>query len=138
MSFNALPNLIIRNAHLVNEGHSQFCDVLIQQGRISKIQSSITGVHRAKEIEANGAWLLPGMIDDQVHFRDPGAPHKGTIASESAAATVGGITSFMDMPNTQPATLNLDALNAKSNCSPLESWQLCISFWCKCRQSVDH
>lgn len=113
MSFNALPNLIIRNAHLVNEGHSQFCDVLIQQGRISKIQSSITGIHRAKEIEANGAWLLPGMIDDQVHFRDPGAPHKGTIASESAAATVGGITSFMDMPNTKPATLNLDALNAK-------------------------
>ena len=113
MNFRQLPNLIIRNANMVNEGQQQIGDVLIQQGRICKIQSNITGIHNAKSIEADGAWLLPGMIDDQVHFRDPGSPQKGSFASESLAAAIGGITSFMDMPNTNPATLNLTALHDK-------------------------
>lgn len=113
MNFNTLPDIMIRNANMINEGQSKFCDVLIKNGRIAKIQSSISSINNAKEIEANGRWLLPGMIDDQVHFRDPGSPHKGCIASESAAATIGGITSYMDMPNTQPPTLDLDALQAK-------------------------
>ncbi|WP_375581933.1 dihydroorotase [Acinetobacter baumannii] len=113
MNFRQLPDLIIRNANIVNEGQQQICDVLIQQGRMSKIQPSITGVYNAKSIEANGAWLLPGMIDDQVHFRDPGSPQKGSFASESLAAAIGGITSFMDMPNTNPPTLDLAALHYK-------------------------
>lgn len=113
MNFRQLPNLIIRNANIVNEGQQQIGDVLIQQGRIRKIQSNITGIHNAKNIEADGAWLLPGMIDDQVHFRDPGSPQKGSFASESLAAAIGGITSFMDMPNTNPATLDLTALHNK-------------------------
>lgn len=114
MNFKPLPDLIIRNANLVNEGRCQIADVLIQQGRISKIQSSITGVYNAKTIEANGAWLIPGMIDDQVHFRE-GSPHKGSFASESKAAAVGGITSVMDMPNTIPPTLDLNALQHKKD-----------------------
>ena len=113
MNFRQLPDLLIRNAHMVNEGKRQYCDVLIQKGRIAKIQSSITQAMQAKNIEANGAWLIPGMIDDQVHFRDPGAPHKATFASESMAAVVGGITSVMDMPNTNPPTLDLIALQQK-------------------------
>lgn len=79
MNFRQLPDLIIRNANIVNEGQQQICDVLIQQGRMSKIQPSITGVYNAKSIEADGAWLLPGMIDDQVHFRDPGSPQKEVL-----------------------------------------------------------
>ncbi len=113
MNFRQLPNLIIRNANMVNEGQQQICDVLIQQGRISKIQSNITGIYNAKSIEADGAWLLPGMIDDQVHFRDPGSPQKGRFFSESLAAAIGGITSIMDMPNTNPPTLDLTALHYK-------------------------
>ncbi len=113
MNFRQLPNLIIRNANMVNEGQQQICDVLIQQGRISKIQSNITGIYNAKSIEADGAWLLPGMIDDQVHFRDPGSPQKGRFFSESLAAAIGGITSIMDMPNTNPPTLDLAALHYK-------------------------
>ncbi len=113
MNFRQLPNLIIRNANMVNEGQQQICDVLIQQGRISKIQSNITGIYNAKCIDADGAWLIPGMIDDQVHFRDPGSPQKGSFASESLAAAIGGITSIMDMPNTNPPTLDLAALHYK-------------------------
>ncbi len=113
MNFRQLPNLIIRNANMVNEGQQQICDVLIQQGRISKIQSNITGIYNAKCIDADGAWLIPGMIDDQVHFRDPGSPQKGRFFSESLAAAIGGITSIMDMPNTNPPTLDLAALHYK-------------------------
>ena len=115
MNFKSLPNLVIRNANIVNEGRCQVGDVLIQQGRISKIQSEITGIHQTKTIEANGAWLIPGMIDDQVHFRDPGGPHKGSFASESMAAVIGGITSVMDMPNTNPPTLDLATLQQKKD-----------------------
>ncbi|RSE32738.1 dihydroorotase [Acinetobacter junii] len=113
MSFRQFPKIIIRNANLVNQDEQYIADVLIQDGRIEKIASNITGVFNAKTIDTNGAWLIPGMIDDQVHFRDPGSPQKGSIASESMAATIGGITSYMDMPNTNPATLNLETLAQK-------------------------
>lgn len=113
MSFKPYSKIIIRDANLVNEGKQQFVDVLIQDGRIEKIAPSISHVVNAKTIHANGNWLIPGMIDDQVHFRDPGSPHKGSIASESMAAVMGGITSYMDMPNTNPPTLSLDALMQK-------------------------
>jgi len=112
-AFDNLPKILIRNATVVNEGTQKTNDVLIENGRIEKIQSSITGVSDAKNIDVEGGWLIPGMIDDQVHFRDPGAPQKGSVKSESMAAAVGGITSYMDMPNTQPATLDLNALHQK-------------------------
>lgn len=108
-----MSQVIIRNARLVNEGAIQEADVLVAHGRIEKIGRSIAGVTAPLEIDARGQWLLPGMIDDQVHFREPGAAHKGTMASESRAAVAGGITSFMDMPNTNPATLDLAALHDK-------------------------
>lgn len=108
-----MSRILIRNARLVNEGKVFEADVFIARGRIDKIAASIEGMNAPVEIDAQGRWLVPGMIDDQVHFREPGATHKGCMASESRAAVAGGITSFMDMPNTRPATLTLAALDDK-------------------------
>ena len=108
-------NTIIRNAKVVNEGKILDLDVLISSERIEKIASSIA-LNPAKkyiEIDATGLYLLPGVIDDQVLFRDPGLTHKGTIFTESIAAVAGGITSFMDMPNTIPNTLTQELLEEK-------------------------
>jgi len=106
---------IIRNANVVNEGKITLTDVLIHGERIEKIASSIqlNDMEKYIEIDAEGLYLLPGMIDDQVHFRDPGLTHKATIASESRAAVAGGITSFMDMPNTIPNVLTQKLLEEK-------------------------
>lgn len=107
------PDILIRNAQIVNEGAILPRDLLIQEGRIARIAPTLTGLSAAIEIDAGGRYLLPGMIDDQVHFREPGMPHKGCMSSESRAAVAGGITSFMDMPNTQPPTLTTEALEDK-------------------------
>jgi dihydroorotase len=107
-----MPSLLIRNARLVNEGCILDADLLVRRGRIDKIATSIVA-SADEEIDAAGQWLLPGMIDDQVHFREPGLTHKGCIATESAAAVAGGITSFMDMPNTRPPTLSMAAVADK-------------------------
>jgi dihydroorotase len=106
---------IIRNACIINEGTSMHADVLILNERIEKIDTSIniTGMDYIKEINAKGLFLLPGIIDDQVHFREPGLTHKGDIFSESRAAVAGGITSFMEMPNTIPNTLTIELLEEK-------------------------
>ncbi|MCD8475949.1 MAG: amidohydrolase family protein, partial [Shewanella fodinae] len=104
---------LICNAQLVNEGVITSQDLLIEDGRISKIAAQITAPAGATVVDATGKYLLPGMIDDQVHFREPGFPNKGTIASESRAAVAGGITSFMEMPNVNPQTTNLQALEDK-------------------------
>ncbi|MDT3310284.1 dihydroorotase [Pseudomonas sp. rhizo66] len=116
-----MGSVLIRNARLVNEGRELDGDLLVSNGRIVKIARSIEGENAKVEIDAKGQWLLPGMIDDQVHFREPGAPAKGSIHSESRAAVAGGITSFMDMPNTQPATLTLDALADKKRRAAISS-----------------
>ena len=116
-----MSSVLIRNARLVNEGGEFDGDLLVSHGRIVKIAGRIDGENARVEIDANGQWLLPGMIDDQVHFREPGAPAKGSIHSESRAAVAGGITSFMDMPNTQPATLNLEALADKKRRAAINS-----------------
>ncbi|QXI28527.1 dihydroorotase [Pseudomonas vanderleydeniana] len=108
-----MASLLIRNARVVNEGRQFDADVRVINGRIDSIAPEIGNASADVEIDAGGDWLLPGMIDDQVHFRDPGAPAKGSIHSESRAAVAGGITSYMDMPNTRPATLTLDALADK-------------------------
>ncbi|KAF2389206.1 dihydroorotase [Pseudomonas frederiksbergensis] len=116
-----MSSVLIRNARLVNEGRVSDGDLLVSNGRIVKIASSIEGETADVEIDARGQWLLPGMIDDQVHFRDPGAPDKGSFYTESRAAVAGGITSFMDMPNTNPATLTLDALADKKRRAAINS-----------------
>lgn len=106
---------IIRNVCIVNEGIQKIADVLIANERIEKIETSIQaiGAGSFKEINGEGLYLLPGMIDDQVHFREPGLTHKGNIFSESRAAVAGGITSYMEMPNTVPNTLTLELLEEK-------------------------
>lgn len=116
-----MSSVLIRNARLVNEGREFDGDLLVSNGRIVKIARSIEGENASVEIDVNGQWLLPGMIDDQVHFREPGAPAKGSIHTESRAAVAGGITSFMDMPNTNPATLTLEALADKKRRAAINS-----------------
>jgi len=106
-------SILIKNAQLVNEGHITDGDLLIHKGRIVKIDDSISAGAGTRVLDAAGAHLLPGMIDDQVHFREPGLTHKAGIWSESRAAVAGGITSFMEMPNTMPPTVTLDALEDK-------------------------
>lgn len=108
-----MTDYLITNARLVNEGQQYDADVLIANGRIEKIVSNITAPAGAEVIDAAGHFLLPGMIDDQVHFREPGLTHKADLTSESRAAAAGGITSFMDMPNVKPPTIDNDALAAK-------------------------
>lgn len=107
-----MTKLLLTNARLVNEGEIQEVDVLIEGDRIAKIASSIAA-DGVDVIDVAGKYLLPGMIDDQVHFREPGMTHKGDLATESAAAAAGGITSFMDMPNVNPQTTTRSALRDK-------------------------
>ncbi len=105
-------NYIIRNANIVNEGKIISSDVLLENGIISKIGSGFKA-ENATEINAEGKYLLPGVIDDQVHFREPGLTHKGEIYTEAKAAVAGGITSYMEMPNTVPNALTQDLLEQK-------------------------
>jgi dihydroorotase len=108
-----MNDMLIKNARMVNEGAIENGDLMIRQGRIEKIDRSISADGVTRILDADGAYLLPGMIDDQVHFREPGLTHKAGIWSESRAAVAGGITSFMEMPNTMPPTVTLDALEDK-------------------------
>jgi len=106
-------SLLIKDARIVNEGRTTDGDVLIRAGRIERVGTGITAGEADEIIEAAGLHLLPGLIDDQVHFREPGLTAKGDIATESAAAVAGGITSFMEMPNVKPPTTDRQALADK-------------------------
>lgn len=109
-----MKSVLIKNAKIVNEGTIFEGDVLIENELIVEIAESISAKSSAtKIINAEGNYLIPGMIDDQVHFREPGLTHKGDIASESRAAVAGGITSFIEMPNTNPQTVTIDLLEEK-------------------------
>lgn len=108
-----MSDLLISNARLVNEGEIRDADVLIRGERIEQVGSGIPAPNGVRVIDAAGRVLMPGMIDDQVHFREPGLTNKGDLATESAAAVAGGITSFMDMPNVNPQTTTRDALADK-------------------------
>jgi dihydroorotase len=108
-----MKRTLIRNAQIVNEGKIIVGDVLIEGERIAKIGTSISVDGAHEEINAEGKYLIPGVIDDQVHFREPGLTHKATIASEAKAAVAGGITSFMEMPNTVPNALTQELLEDK-------------------------
>lgn len=105
--------MIIRNARLVNRGRIIETDLLIRKGRIAKIAPSISTQHAEPELDAHGHHVLPGIIDDQVHFREPGLTHKANIASESRAAVAGGVTSFMEMPNVNPPSVTQSLLEEK-------------------------
>ncbi|MGY2289570.1 dihydroorotase [Pseudomonas sp. SDO528_S397] len=108
-----MNNWLIRNATLVNEGQRFIADLRVRDGVIAQIGQGLAGLAEEPLIDATGLWLLPGMIDDQVHFREPGLTHKADIASESRACAAGGITSFMEMPNTRPPALDQASLEAK-------------------------
>ena len=99
---------LICNATIVNEGIRLKSDILIESDKIVEINSKINPKPDMEVIDAKGLYVLPGLIDDQVHFREPGLVHKGTIQSESRAAIAGGITSFIEMPNTIPQTTNIN------------------------------
>ncbi len=98
---------------MVNEGKKVFADVLIKNERVEKIDDSIQVNYRVEEVDATGKTLIPGVIDDQVHFREPGLTHKATIYTESKAAVAGGVTSFMEMPNTNPPAFTQELLEDK-------------------------
>src|SRR6266536_398183 len=106
-------NYIIKNTLIVNEGKIVPGDVVIKNGRIENINEWANTKYAAMEIDGSGKYLLPGAIDDQVHFREPGLTHKATIYTEAKAAVAGGVTSFMEMPNTMPPTFTQELLEEK-------------------------
>jgi len=109
----AKDSLLITNARLVNEGHVTEGDLRVRNGRIAAIAPSLSAASGEAVLDAAGRYLAPGFIDDQVHFREPGLTQKGDMATESAAAVAGGITSFMEMPNVKPPTTNRAAVADK-------------------------
>ena len=109
-----MQKYLIKNVQVVNEGRITIADVLIKDERIEKIGEIITQVDpNVTEIDGEGKYLLPGAIDDQVHFREPGLTHKASIYTEAKAAVAGGVTSFMEMPNTIPNALTQELLEEK-------------------------
>lgn len=108
-----MPRYLIKAVKVVNEGEIFQSDVLLDNGRIEKIAESINPKAPFTEINASGLFLFPGAIDDQVHFREPGLTHKAEIQTEARAAVAGGVTSYMEMPNTQPSTLTQQLLEEK-------------------------
>jgi dihydroorotase len=112
LAFN-MQNYLIKNISIVNEGKTVISDLLIKNGRIEKIGAGIGSLSAVSEINGDGKYLLPGAIDDQVHFREPGLTHKATIYTEARAAVAGGVTSFMEMPNTVPPAFTQELLEDK-------------------------
>jgi dihydroorotase len=108
-----MQKYLFKNIHIVNEGKIQYSDILIANERIEKIGSGISVKGKVQEINGENKYLFPGVIDDQVHFRQPGLTHKADIYSESKAAVAGGVTTFMEMPNTIPNALSLQLLEEK-------------------------
>ena len=108
-----MPTVVLRNAAIINEGRRFHADVLIRDGRIERIGAVPAGAAYDQEYDLTGKLLVPGLIDDQVHFREPGLTHKACIASEARAAVAGGVTSFMEMPNTNPPAVTLEELEKK-------------------------
>ena len=108
-----MGTLLILNAKIVNENKVFESDIYIRSGRIEKIGKDLSSMKVSNVLDVKGKYVLPGMIDDQVHFREPGMPHKANIKTESRAAVAGGITTFFDMPNTIPNVLNSEILENK-------------------------
>src|SRR5580693_10023758 len=120
-----MQNYLIKNISIVNEGTITVGDILIRNNRIEKISANIQPTISVTEINGEGKHLLPGAIDDQVHFRQPGLTHKATIYTEAKAAVAGGVTSFMEMPNTLPPAFTQELLEDKyaiGACSSLANY----------------
>ena len=107
-----MKSILIKNGQLINEGKIFEADMLIKHGRIERIDSTID-VPADIEINAEGKYVMPGVIDDQVHFREPGLTHKSDLYTEPRAAVAGGVTSFMEMPNTKPPAVTQGLLQYK-------------------------
>ena len=112
---------VIKNARLINEGKIFASDVLVRKGHIERIDPTIDVNYKVNEVDAEGLYLMPGIIDDQVHFREPGLTHKANIYTEAKAGIAGGVTSFMEMPNTSPPALTKELLEAKYEIGRLTS-----------------
>jgi dihydroorotase len=108
-----MTTVVLRNAEIINEGRRFRADVLIRAGRIERVGTIPAGTKADREFNLTGKLLIPGLIDDQVHFREPGLTHKACIASEARAAVAGGVTSFMEMPNTNPPATTHEELEKK-------------------------
>ena len=109
-----IPTYLIKNARLVNEGRTYESDVLLSGGRIERIDDHISPKNNlVAVVDGGGKLLLPGVIDTQVHFREPGLTHKADLTTESMAAVAGGVTSYIEQPNTVPAATTLELLEAK-------------------------
>ena len=108
-----MTDLLLRGGTLINEGCRTEQNILVHNGRIKKIDPFISPTPNCKELDVSGKWILPGLIDDQVHFREPGLTHKASIHSESQAAVAGGVTTYFEMPNVSPPTLDMDRIKEK-------------------------
>jgi dihydroorotase len=118
------PDLIVRGATVTHRGTSSVCDLWVRGGRVERLEPSISLPPGAspRELDARGLWLLPGVIDSHVHFRDPGFPAKGTMHSESRAAVAGGVTTVFDMPNTLPPTMDVESWTDKMRRARQRMW----------------
>ena len=108
-----IKSTLIKNVKIVNEGKIFKGDIRIKQEKISLIAPSIPLTQDENVVDGDNKYLIPGLIDDQVHFREPGLTHKGDIYTESGAAVAGGITSFIEMPNTNPQTTTMEKIDQK-------------------------
>ena len=116
-----MKKILIKDALVVNEGKTQSLDVRIENGKITSLKPALSPQKDETLVDASGKYLLPGLIDDQVHFREPGLTHKACIRTESRAAVAGGITSFIEMPNTNPQTTTIEALEDKFDTAKKDS-----------------
>ena len=129
-----MGNFIIKNGNIVNEGRQYVGSLVVTDGIIDKIIANDNAFDASKysdyeTIDAKGCYVIPGIIDTHVHFREPGLTHKADITSESRAAAFGGITSYFDMPNTNPQTTTLEALRGKQELArekSLVNWAICL------------
>ena len=117
-----MKDIVFKDARIINRGRILEGDLWVRKDRIERVDNSIQIKGKVKEISVHGRILMPGVIDDQVHFREPGLEHKATISSESRAAVAGGVTSFMEMPNTKPPALTQALLEAKYKIASTNSW----------------
>ena len=108
-----MTDLLLRGGTLINEGTRTEQDILVRNGRIENIGPALSLASNCKELDVSGKWILPGLIDDQVHFREPGLTHKACIHTESQAAVAGGVTTYFEMPNVSPPTLDMQRIEEK-------------------------
>ena len=117
-----MKSILISNATIINENSQKISDIFVKDGRINQISRDLSHINADINIDASGKYIVPGMIDDQVHFRDPGLTEKGDIRSESLAAVFSGVSSTFDMPNVDPNTTSIDLLNDRNLLGANKSW----------------